>query len=88
MRELRQNLSVYLDRVKRGEVLTVTEHGQVVAVLRQPHAEPLTTLHRLVADGLATKPTRSLLDVARPRPARTGTTPAEAAIAQMRDERL
>lgn len=30
VRELRQNLSVYLDRVKKGEALTVTEHGAAV----------------------------------------------------------
>ena len=34
VRELRQNLSVYLDRVKKGEALTVTEHGTAVAILR------------------------------------------------------
>lgn len=33
MRELRQNLSKYLDRVKEGEGLTVTERGKVVARL-------------------------------------------------------
>jgi prevent-host-death family protein len=33
VRELRQNLSVYLDRVKEGEVLEVTEHGHAVALL-------------------------------------------------------
>ena len=33
VRELRQNLSIYLDRVKRGAVLQVTEHGRTVAVL-------------------------------------------------------
>jgi prevent-host-death family protein len=33
VRELRQNLSVYLRRVKAGEQLTVTEHGHPVAVL-------------------------------------------------------
>jgi len=31
VRELRQNLSKYLDRVKAGEDLVVTERGQVVA---------------------------------------------------------
>jgi prevent-host-death family protein len=43
VRELRQNLSVYLDRVKEGETLTVTEHGVVVAVLapaRHPRCRP------------------------------------------------
>ena len=33
VRELRQNLSRYLDRVKTGEELVVTEHGQQVARL-------------------------------------------------------
>ena len=33
VRELRQNLSRYLDRVKAGEDLLVTEHGRVVARL-------------------------------------------------------
>ncbi len=33
VRELRQNLSKYLERVKAGEALTVTERGRVVAAL-------------------------------------------------------
>jgi prevent-host-death family protein len=33
VRELRQNLSKYLDRVKAGERLLVTEHGREVAQL-------------------------------------------------------
>lgn len=33
VRELRQNLSKYLERVKRGEALTVTERGREVARL-------------------------------------------------------
>lgn len=33
VRELRQNLSVYLRRVQRGERLEVTDHGRPVAVL-------------------------------------------------------
>lgn len=33
VRELRQNLSKYLDRVKDGEALTVTERGREVARL-------------------------------------------------------
>lgn len=33
VRELRQNLSRYLDRVKDGESLIVTEHGREVARL-------------------------------------------------------
>jgi prevent-host-death family protein len=33
VRELRQNLSRYLERVKAGDSLTVTEHGREVARL-------------------------------------------------------
>ena len=65
VRELRQNLSVYLDRVKKGEALTVTEHGAAVAILRPLPAAP-TVLARLVAEGRATVPERSLRDLPRP----------------------
>lgn len=33
MREIRQNLSVFLRRVRRGETFTVTDHGAPVALL-------------------------------------------------------
>lgn len=53
VRELRQNLSVYLRRVKSGTTLTVTEHGHVVAILRPaPTTDDL--VDRLVAEGRAT----------------------------------
>jgi prevent-host-death family protein len=65
VRELRQNLSVYLDRVKKGEALTVTEHGAAVAILRPLPTAP-TVLARLVAEGRATAPTRSLRNLPRP----------------------
>lgn len=65
VRELRQNLSVYLDRVKKGEALTVTEHGAAVAILR-PLPPATTALARLVAEGRATPPTRSLRALPRP----------------------
>jgi prevent-host-death family protein len=50
VRELRQNLSVYLRRVKEGESLEVTEHGHPVAVLA-PLREPQSAYDRLVAEG-------------------------------------
>lgn len=42
VRELRQNLSRYLERVKAGETLTVTERGREVARLipSQPGVDP------------------------------------------------
>jgi prevent-host-death family protein len=65
VRELRQNLSIYLDRVKKGEALTVTEHGTAVAILR-PLPDASSTLDRLVAEGRATPPSRSLHELPRP----------------------
>jgi prevent-host-death family protein len=66
VRELRQNLSIYLDRVKKGEALTVTEHGAAVALLR-PLPTESNVLARLVAEGRATAPTRSIRELLRPR---------------------
>lgn len=65
VRELRQNLSVYLERVKKGESLTVAERGQPVAML-VPLAPGASTLERLIASGRATRPTRDLRDLGLP----------------------
>ena len=60
VRELRQNLSVYLDRVKAGETLEVTEHGQPVARLGPRAAADTSSIERLIAEGRATAPTQDL----------------------------
>jgi prevent-host-death family protein len=62
VRELRQNLSVYLDRVKDGETLEVTEHGHSVAHLAPIPPKAATRLEQMVAEGSARPPTRSLAD--------------------------
>ena len=65
VKALRQSLSTYLDRVKKGEALTVTEHGHAVAVLGPlPHAN--STLSRLVAEGRATSPKRAVSSLGKP----------------------
>ena len=51
VRELRQNLSVYLRRVRRGETLEVTERGRPVALL-QPIVAADDGLARLAERGL------------------------------------
>jgi prevent-host-death family protein len=87
VRELRQNLSVYLDQVKQGVSLTVTEHGRVVALL-SPLTQTLSPVERLIAEGRATPATRSLRDL---RPRHVGSPDeraSEAVISDMRDERL
>lgn len=65
VRELRQNLSVYLRRVVAGEALEVTDRGKPVAVLA-PLEKPMTLLERLVAAGRATAPRRKLRDLEPP----------------------
>jgi prevent-host-death family protein len=54
VRELRQNLSVYLRRVKRGEALEVTERGRPVARL-EPIVEGDDPIARLEARGLVVR---------------------------------
>ena len=54
VRELRQNLSVYLDRVKAGETLEVTEHGHPVARLGPNPPVRMSILDQMIADGRAT----------------------------------
>jgi len=50
VRELRQNLSVYLERVVAGETLRVTDRGRPVALL-VPLPGPTGVAERLVASG-------------------------------------
>jgi prevent-host-death family protein len=50
IRELRQNLSVYIHRVLEGSTFEVTEHGHPVALLG-PLPEGSTALGRLVRQG-------------------------------------
>jgi prevent-host-death family protein len=69
VRELRQNLSVYLKRVKRGETLEVKERGYRVAVLA-PAGARSSVLQRLIAAGRATPPRGDLLDLGPPRGSR------------------
>jgi prevent-host-death family protein len=57
VRELRQNLSVYLERVKQGETLDVTEHGQPVAQLGPRPTRPVSIIDQMIADGRATPAT-------------------------------
>jgi prevent-host-death family protein len=66
VRELRQNLSVYLDRVKAGETLEVTEHGRAVARLGPNPAPVASTLDRLIAQGTARPARRDLLELGPP----------------------
>lgn len=85
VRELRQNLSVYLRRVKAGETLEVKERGHRIALLA-PSSARSTALERLVAAGRATAAIGDLIDLGPPlgkRPSRK----VSRALAQLREER-
>ncbi|HEV8585703.1 MAG TPA: hypothetical protein VGT02_12100 [Methylomirabilota bacterium] len=69
VRELRQNLSVYLRRVRAGATLKVTEHKRTVAVLAPSGSG--TVLERLVAAGRATPGKGNLAELGVPRGRRT-----------------
>jgi prevent-host-death family protein len=91
VRELRQNLSRYLERVKLGETLTVTEHGHEVARL-VPSSPDVDPYYKELAERYgATIPMKDLVEtienlppLANPAPA--GTT--DAILAEDRRERL
>lgn len=52
VRDLRNNLSRHLSRVRRGEELVVTDRGRAIARVMPMDAE--RTLDRLIAEGLVT----------------------------------
>jgi len=86
VRELRQNLSIYLDRVKKGEALTVTEHGAAVAILR-PLPPASSALERVVAEGRGRTPLRDAASL-RKAPSIVLKRQLSAWIADDRDDRL
>ena len=88
VRELRQNLSVYLERVVAGERLAVTDRGRPVAMLI-PLPPAATLVERLVAEGRAVPASRSIDDL----PPWKGRIPAglgerlQRALRELREER-
>ena len=83
---MRQNLSVYLDRVKAGEILEVTEHGHAVALLT-PLPGPATALDQLVAAGRASRPAGDLLALGPPLGRKPARRASQALVDLRRDER-
>jgi prevent-host-death family protein len=67
VRELRQNLSVHLRRVREGRTLAVTSRGERVAVLAPIGGG--SRLDRLVAEGRVSSPEEPWVD---PEPASVG----------------
>jgi prevent-host-death family protein len=67
IRELRDHLSRYLDRVQDGEEVVVTDRGRAIARVLPMDGE--RTIDRLIAQGLVTPATQRRR--ARPKPLRT-----------------
>jgi prevent-host-death family protein len=87
IRELRQNLSRYIERVKDGETLAVTERGREVARLTPagPRDSPLA---RLVTERGATLPTVDLLALDWEDGVPAGAPPSADVLDALREERL
>jgi prevent-host-death family protein len=87
IRELRQNLSVYLRRVREGETLQVTERGRPVAVLA-PLPEGSSLIDELVAAGRVIPAEGSISDVIPPKGPIDRTRKLSRALEEQRAERL
>ncbi len=87
VRELRQNLSVYLRRVEEGETLSVTRRGEPVAVLA-PLPGRGSILDWLVAQGKAIPPTRRLEDLPPPAEPEPGQRPLSEVLDELREDRV
>lgn len=85
IRELRQNLSVFLRRIAQGERLEVTDRGRPVALL-VPIRPEMSSFERLVAEGRARMPVGHVLDL--PPPEGEVSTVASDAVIAGREERL
>jgi prevent-host-death family protein len=76
VRELRQNLSKYLDRVKAGEDLVVTEHGHEVARLLPVAAGDYAELSATFGTTVPLEPLEAIVARLSPPGAQAGTTVA------------
>lgn len=86
VRELRQNLSVYLRRVKRGATLEVTERGEPVARLGPPPKPNL--IDRWIAEGKVIPPKADLRDLPPPAKPVPGAISISEALEEQRREHL
>jgi prevent-host-death family protein len=87
VRELRQNASALLRRVKDGEIIEVTDRGRPVA--RLVPARPLSPMERLIAEGRVTLARGSLEESLRRFPSpplRPGQRPLSEILAEMRED--
>jgi prevent-host-death family protein len=87
IRELRQNLSVYVRRVREeGRAYEVTERGEPVARLTPLEDRPTSVIDQMVADGRITPAKRAWKDVPPPLDLPPGARQLCAILQEMRDE--
>lgn len=87
IRELRQNLSVYVRRVREeGRAYEVTERGEPVARLTPLADRPTSIYEQMVADGRITPPTREWSELPEPIQLPPGGPTLSEILQQMRDE--
>ena len=87
IRELRQNLSVYLAKVKAGRTLTVTDRGKAVAILRPLDSDD-SFWQELVAGGTVIPATRPWPDISPPGEGGDSVRTASGRLQETREERI
>jgi len=87
IREMRQNLSRYMQRTRRGESFLITDHGREVARL-SPAPTHASVVDRLVAERGARRGHGSLLDVLEELPEPIPGPPTSEVLDELRAERL
>ena len=84
IRELRQHLSRYVERVKTGETIEVTDHGRLVARL-MPASDIESEIAALEARGLVVRaPSLDFGSLSAPRAPRPGERPPSEILAEER----
>lgn len=86
IRELRQHASRYLERVKAGEVVEVTERGKLIALLVSP-TPGVASRDRLIASGRLI-PARGVLQLPTHRHVASTENTASEALAEIREDRF
>ncbi len=87
IRELRQNLSVFVRRVREeGRAYLVTERGEPVARLTPLADRPASRIEQMIADGRISPPTRSWDELPPPVTLPSGGPTLSQVLQKMRDE--
>ena len=85
VRELKQNASAVIERVRNGEVVDVTLRGEPVARLT-PIPKDETAYERMLAEGKIRPATKRFEDLPPPLKPRPGDRPLSEILQEMRDE--